>query len=300
MACLPSLTRISADLGATYRGPPKIVFRLHFGLLQTGYAPTGQFPFRPLSGVQRENEAEHGGSAMSRPGRSALQVLATTVVFFALIAPASFAQVVSISGETFETTPALGGQTTYGPYTCDKDGITVVPFESQGTAHGPYVGTFVETGTFTIGPQTNTTIDSRGVGAILAFTASFTINSQFPAGTVTGTKQLAPTSPPLADFSAFGRCDPDGSSPPDTNLFAIVSNPFLLYTAQINAVTGTRSDAGTSGFTTQSILGPSETATFQEAFTSTEPECEDGNNGNGQGSGHPKKGRDNDDDEVCS
>src|SRR5215210_7263361 len=107
---------------------------------------------------------------MSRPGCSALRVLAATAVFFALIAPASFAQALSLSGETFESTPAFGEQTTYGPYTCDKDGTTVVPFQSQGVAQGPYVGTFTESGTITFGPQTNTTIDSRGVGPILAFT----------------------------------------------------------------------------------------------------------------------------------
>ena len=67
------------------------------------------------------------------------------------------------------------------------------------------MGAFVETGTITIGPQTNTEIDSRGVGAILAFDATFTIDSLFPPATVTGSKTLAPTAPTvptLADASA--------------------------------------------------------------------------------------------------
>ena len=236
---------------------------------------------------------------MSRPGRFALRVLATTAVLFALMAPASFGQASSLSGEFLETNPLLGQQTTYSPFTCDKDGTTVVSFQTAGTATGPYLGTFTETGTFTIGPQTNTTIDSRGVGAILDFQASFTINSSTPAATVTGAKQLAPTSPNPSDLSAFGRCDPHGSSPPDTAVFAIVSDPFVLYTAQINSVTGTRTDSGTSGVLIQTATDPSSPNTFLEAFNSTEPECEDGNNGNGNGNGHPKKNNDNDDNEHC-
>ena len=236
---------------------------------------------------------------MSRPGRFALQISVITAVLFALIAPASFGQAVGLSGETFETVPGLGQETTFGAYTCDKGGNTVIPFHTEGAALGPYVGSFSESGTITIGPQTDTTIDSRGVGAILGFQASFTITSQFPIATVTGTKQLAPTSPNPANLSALGRCDPDGSSPSDTDMFALVSDPFVLYTAQINAVTGSRSDNGTSGFVIRSVTNPASPASFQEAFTSTEPECEDGNNGNGQGSGHPKKTNDNDEDESC-
>ena len=234
---------------------------------------------------------------MSRPGRFALRVLATTAVLFALMAPASFGQALSLSGETFETVPALGQQTTFGSYTCNKAGTTVIPFQTQGAALGPYFGTFTETGTITVGPQTDTTFDSRGTGVIVGFQASFTITSQVPSGTVTGTKQLAPTQPPPETHQAVGRCDPDGSSPPATEVFAVVSNPFVLYTAQINAATGTRTDSGTSSVAIDT--GPASPITFQESFTSTEPACEDGNNGNGQGAGHPKKDNDNDDDEVC-
>jgi hypothetical protein len=124
------------------------------------------------------------------------------------------------------------------------------------------------------------------------------ITSQFPSATVTGTKQLAPTRPPADTHQAVGLCNPDGTSTPDTDVFVVVSDPFLLYTAQINALTGTRADSGTSSVAIET--DPSGTATFQESFTSTEPECEDGNNGNGQGNGHPKKNNDNDDDEVCN
>jgi hypothetical protein len=245
---------------------------------------------------------------MSRPGRIALRISAITGALFAVIVPSGFSAqeqpqpVTALSGETFETVPALGQQTTFGAYTCDKNGNTTVPFQSQGVAQGPYVGTFTETGTVTIGPQTNTTLDSRGVGPILAFQASFSIASQFPPATITGTKQLGPGAPVLADLSSLGRCNPDGSSPPTTDMFALVANPFLTYSAQITTAAGSRTDNGTSGVLVQSVSSVTSPTTFQEAFTSTDPvppACEDGNNGNGVGQGHPKKNNDNDDNEFC-
>jgi hypothetical protein len=237
---------------------------------------------------------------MSRPGGFALRVLAVTGVLFALMAPASFAQAVSLGGESFESTPALGDQTTFGSFTCSKNGTTVIPFQTSGSAFGPYSGTFTETGTVTIGPQTVAGLDATSSGPILDFQASFTVTSVFPTATITGTKHLAPTSPPAANLSAFGHCDPDGSTPPSSAVFAIVSDPFVLYDAQINAVTGTRTDSGTGSFLIQSVTSPTAPASFQESFNSTSPPvCEDGNNGNGHGHGHPKKNHDNDDNEDC-
>ena len=193
--------------------------------------------------------------------------------------------------------PALGQQTTFGPYDCDKNGTTVIPFQTDGSAFGPYFGTFTETGTVTIGPQTDFSFDSRGTGPVTGFQASFTITSQVPSATVTGTKELAPTQPPAETHQAVGLCDPDGTSTPDTDVFTVVSDPFVLYTAQISALAGPRADSGTSSFAIET--DPTGTATFHESFTSTEPDCEDGNNGNGNGNGHPKKTNDNDADEHC-
>jgi hypothetical protein len=233
---------------------------------------------------------------MFRPGWSLLRVLAVTAVSLGVLAPASYAQAVSLSGESLESAQSIPGQeTTFENFTCNKDGTTTVNFTTQGSAFGPYSGTFVETGSFTIGPQTDTSIDSRGVGAITAFQASFTITSTFPAGTVTGTKQLSQTAPTAPSLAAFGSCDPTGSSPPNDVVVA-VSDPHLVYTATINATTGSRSDSGTSGLMIRSVPAPPALITFQEGFTST---CEDGNNGQGQGQGHGPKPNDNDDDEVC-
>jgi hypothetical protein len=232
---------------------------------------------------------------MFRPGWFALRVLAVTAVSFAVLAPASFAQAVSLDGESLESSLAIAGQqTTFSNFTCNKAGTTTISFQSNGSALGPYSGTFVETGTFTIGPQMDTSIDSRGVGAITAFNASFTINSQFPVGTVTGSKQLSPTAPTGSSLAMFGSCDPNGSSPPN-DVVAAISNPNLVYSAQINATTGSLTDSGTSGLFIRSV--PAPLITFQESFSSTA--CEDGNNGQGMGQGHGPKPHDNDDDEFC-
>jgi hypothetical protein len=234
---------------------------------------------------------------MLRPGWFSLRVLVITAASFGILAPASFAQAVSLDGESLESTLTVPGQqTTFDNFTCDKAGTTSVNFTTQGSAFGPYSGTFVETGRFTIGPQTDTSIDSRGVGPITAFQASFTINSTFPAGTVTGTKQLSPTAPTSPTLAAFGSCDPTGSSPPN-DVVAAVSDPNLVYSAQINATTGSRTDSGTSGVAIRSLPPLPGLITFTEGFNSTA--CEDGNNGQGMGGGHPKKQNDNDDDEVC-
>jgi hypothetical protein len=234
---------------------------------------------------------------MFRPGWFALRVLAVTAVSLAVFVPASFAQAVSLEGESLESSLTIAGQqTTFSNFTCDKAGTTTISFQSNGSALGPYSGTYVETGTFTIGPQTDTSIDSRGVGAITAFNATFTINSQFPVGTATGSKQLSPRAPTGSSLAMFGSCDPDGSSPPN-DVVAAISNPNLVYSAQINATTGSRTDSGTSGLFIRSVPAPPSLITFQESFNSTA--CEDGNNGQGMGGGHAKKNKDNDDDEVC-
>jgi hypothetical protein len=237
---------------------------------------------------------------MFRPGWFALRVLAVTAVSLGVLAPASFGQGVSLSGESLESALTIPGQeTTFSSFTCNKAGDTTFSFEARGSALGPYSGTFVETGSVTIGPQTDTSIDSRGVGAIIAFQASFTINSTFPVGTITGTKQLSPTAPTGSSLAMFGSCDPDGSSPPNDVVVAI-SNPNLVYTAQINATTGVRSDSGTAGLIMRTVPPAPSLINFHQSFNSTEPDpCEDGNNGNGQGQGHPKKDNDNDDNEVC-
>jgi hypothetical protein len=199
-----------------------------------------------------------------------MRILALTAISFFLLAPASFAQA-SLSGESLESVLSIPGQeTTFDNFTCHKGGTTTISFHAQGAALGPYSGTFTESGTFTIGPQTDTSIDTRGVGPITAFQATFTIDSDFPVGTVTGTKQLSPTAPAGSSLAVFGSCDPNGSSPPNDVVLAI-SNPHVLYDAQINAVTGSRTDSGTASVVIRSMPSLPSLITFQEVFNSTEP-----------------------------
>ena len=205
----------------------------------------------------------------------------TLAVSLGAAAPAAVAQTASLTGETLESQEAVPGhETTFGDFTCDKDGTTTFSYTTTGAAGGPYVGTFEESGTITIGPQTNTQIDSRGVGAILAFDATFTINSVFPPATVTGTKSLAPTAPTEPTLAALGRCEPDGANPP-TAVFALISTENVLYEADITAITGNRSDSGNAGLFIETTSVPLTTA-FLESFTSTEPlpeECDEDEQG---------------------
>jgi len=221
-----------------------------------------------------------------------------TALSFGLIAPASLAQAPSLVGETLESVQPL----TFDSFTCNANGTTTVTFRAEGNAFGPYFGTFVETGTVTIGPQTNTTIDSRGVGVILDFQATFTITSLIPAGTVTGSKQLAPNAPTVSNLFSLGLCDPDGSSPPNTYLLASVVNPFVLYNAQINATTGSGSDSGTTNFQLQSVPAVFSPLTFQESFVPNEPTalpCEEDGNAQRRAAGKKKPHDDDDDDDDC-
>ena len=83
------------------------------------------------------------------------------------------------------------------------------------------------------------------MGAITAFHATFTIDSQFPVGTVTGSKQLSTTAPAGSSLAVFGSCDPESPRPPTT--WSWGQQPEPVYTAQINATTGSRTDSGTPG-----------------------------------------------------
>ncbi len=119
--------------------------------------------------------------------------------------------------------------------TCDPDGTSTIEYEASGTAIGPYPGTFTETGTATIGPQTPILpgTDSNQVsGSVTEFTANFTIDS--PAGQVTGTKELSP------DSLSRAQCQDDvdiGGSKFDVKQFGVYS---VKYTAKIETPDGGR------------------------------------------------------------
>ena len=88
---------------------------------------------------------------------------------------------------------------------CNPDGTSVLSYTTSGAAAGPYPGTYMESGTATVGPQT------FGLGFVLTFDANFTIDS--PVGQVLGTKTLAV---PQSEF-------PGGSCVFQTGIFSAAS-----------------------------------------------------------------------------
>jgi hypothetical protein len=157
--------------------------------------------------------------------------MAGAVVAAAIFAaPASAAVPATLSGEIFSNNPGEGSSSITSA-TCNPSGTSTFSFEASGPAIGPYPGTFTESGTITVGPQT------LGVGTVQSFTASYTISS--PAGDVTGTKSFtALTSPGLNS----GGCVNDDPTYPLR--FANLNNAGVMYNAQIDTADGTFFDTG--------------------------------------------------------
>jgi hypothetical protein len=112
-----------------------------------------------------------------------------------------------LTGESFLASglPERGTSEVTG--TCTPFGESMYHFRVTGEAIGPYTGTFVEEGDFTLGSITSL--------ALVSFQATFTITSD--AGTVTGTKTLAPDVHPVnvgtcGPFSGFVPNEPDSVS----------------------------------------------------------------------------------------
>src|SRR5256886_15971238 len=92
----------------------------------------------------------------------------------------------SMAGETFTGVPTV-------TFTCDPMNNSTISYTVTGTASGPYPGTLTGTGTATLGPQGifSGSPDPNAPGAVLSFTASFTIMTTTGAK-VSGSLQLAP------------------------------------------------------------------------------------------------------------
>jgi len=101
--------------------------------------------------------------------------------------------------------PTLDGELLEDPAptvnaTCNPDGTSTITFEASGVATGPFPGTFTETGTATVGPQTLPPTDVRvGTGTLTSFEAEFTIES-LTGEVITGSKEL------LAEVELGGTC----------------------------------------------------------------------------------------------
>lgn len=163
---------------------------------------------------------------------------------------------VPLTGETLITSEAGDPGTSTVTGTCNPLGTSTFTFTVTGVAVGPYQGTFVEEGTFTLGP----------VGFPLeAFDATFTIASA--EGTVTGTKTLTgvtPTHGGVCGEFAFGGTEED----------AVSLQTAVAYTAQITTSGGTATDQGDSFVTYGDTQLRGEPAggsgfSFVETFAST-------------------------------
>lgn len=184
------------------------------------------------------------------------------------------------------------------PSTCDPAGNSTLYFGATGTAAGPYPGTFTETGTITVGPQTlvpPAPQDASGtgkVGTVLTFEAQFRIDSGTTA--ITGTKTLSATlagqpfsstaaCAAFADSAALGSLSPDYYATISGRTYFTLTS--ATYEATISDGTSTTHDSGESltsfnevyltGGTCQplvvgcSIANSSATNQFSESFAST-------------------------------
>lgn len=144
------------------------------------------------------------------------------------------------------TPPTLSGEQLLDPAPsvsamCDVGGTSTISFTAQGTATGPYPGTFTEVGTATIGPQQ---LDQNGTpaGFLLSVDAVFTIHS--PTGDVTGTKTLVlPITDPGTQV-AIGQCGDVGGDP-TVHLANVNAHSTVHYDAEISAPGGDFADRGT-------------------------------------------------------
>jgi len=96
----------------------------------------------------------------------------------------------NLTGESFDAADIFGFPNGRISITanCNPDGSSTFSYSASGSAFGPYPGTFIETGTVTIGPQFIAPGQGIAFGDVQTFSASFTIDS--PLGQVTGTKSL--------------------------------------------------------------------------------------------------------------
>jgi hypothetical protein len=134
-------------------------------------------------------------------------MVAAAAFFFAFAASAAQSATPApknLTGEAFIASglPARGVSQVTG--TCNPLGDSMFTFHAEGEAIGPYTGTFVEDGTFTIAPVLTPSLST--------FDATFTITSD--TGTVTGTKTLAPDLGPVnvavcGPFTQFVPLDPN-------------------------------------------------------------------------------------------
>jgi hypothetical protein len=171
---------------------------------------------------------------------------------------------------------------------CNPSGTSTFTYQASGPAGPPYVGTYTETGTVTIGPQTIPGTPPNGL--VTSWTANFTITSAI--GTVVGTKSLPPNAPAIP-----GVCKgPDLLFPAQRSVATGAQN-VLVYTATITVDGAHFGDQGGSQASVNEFADIPSFNNFYEMFTSsqatTTPLCDENSQtnqhqpGNDQGCANP-------------
>lgn len=168
--------------------------------------------------------------------------------------------------------------------TCNLEGDSTISYRSEGTAVGPYPGTYTETGTVTIGPHEFLGPGPTGTsGPVTAFTAEFEIVSGDT--TITGTKTGGS---PVHEFANRGLCFVFEEDTPTFHTkietYAFVTSG--TYEARIESSDGCRIEEGTTQLngTDQTVDSDTKPSTgtpihndllgFFESFaTTSEREC---------------------------
>lgn len=155
--------------------------------------------------------------------------------------------------------------------TCDPAGTSTIAWSVSGTAFGPYPGTFVETGTATVGPQTAPAyVNGIQLGYLVTVEAFFAIDS--PTGQVIGSKRLTGSGP----FDLGGCRDLDGFRLPDgtsaSGTFRRVNAQTMSYEAIVIAGDAAFLDSGTTGVLLEHFAGTgmTEIDAVQEGFASSQ------------------------------
>lgn len=163
----------------------------------------------------------------------------------------------TLAGETFVAdTPFPSGDSTG---CTNGDGTGTFTYHFQGTASGPYPGTFVEDVTVTAGAP----VPPDTLTRLTAFHATFTITSVTEE--VTGTKDLVPGESGLA-YCSVGR-----------HHRATFAAPSLTYSAAISSGGHTNTDEGTASATLQYGHPFSESFLMSQGLSPTaKDQCKDG------------------------
>jgi hypothetical protein len=154
---------------------------------------------------------------------------------------------------------------------CNPTGTSTIAWSAAGNAYGPYPGTFVETGTATVGPQDGSADYVNGIplGQVLSIDAFFTIDSS--VGQVSGSKRLTTSAGSMGGCAELVDFLPPGSGTPVNGEFRRVFSNNMTYDALVDAGGALYLDTGTVGTLLERFLGTgmAEINVVQEALSNS-------------------------------